>query len=85
VVYSYAIQEGEKDLDGISVGSDIMWGGGRVQDLVGNDALTRLPMNYPVTFTINTTRSTVVLSTYGTGYLKIHLPLPLCSVKPSMD
>jgi large repetitive protein len=70
LVYSYAIKEGEKDLDGITLGRDIMWGGGRVQDLAGNDALTRLPANSPVGILVNTTRPTVVLSTTAPAVLK---------------
>ncbi|MGO4294722.1 beta strand repeat-containing protein, partial [Chitinophaga sp. RAB17] len=70
LVYSYAIKDGDKDLDGILLGRDIGWGGGRVKDLAGNDALTRLPANNTVGITVNTTRPSVVLSTTAPAVLK---------------
>ncbi|GAA0558101.1 Ig-like domain-containing protein [Chitinophaga japonensis] len=42
LVFSYTVQPGEQDLDGIALGNSIILNGGTIQDAAGNDAVLTL-------------------------------------------
>ncbi|NLR79118.1 Ig-like domain-containing protein [Chitinophaga eiseniae] len=71
LVFSYAIQNGDMDMDGISLGAGIsLGGGGTMRDLAGNDA--KLVFSGPIDASgifINTTHPTVTLSTTAPTYV----------------
>jgi gliding motility-associated-like protein len=70
LTFSYPVEEGDMDLDGISLGAAVGWGGGRIQDQAGNDFRAALPANVSAGITINTTRPTVTLSTTAPATVK---------------
>ncbi|WP_146864111.1 Ig-like domain-containing protein, partial [Chitinophaga cymbidii] len=63
LTFSYTVQNGDLDMDGIALGGNVELAGGTVQDAVGNNALPALnnPGNTSGVF-VNTTAPTVVLS-----------------------
>ncbi|MCW3462510.1 Ig-like domain-containing protein [Chitinophaga nivalis] len=62
LTFTYTTQYGDQALSGISLGTGFSFGGGLVQDLAGNIAVTKLPVNNPGGIVINTIRPTVTLS-----------------------
>ncbi|WP_218150275.1 Ig-like domain-containing protein, partial [Chitinophaga arvensicola] len=71
ISFTYTVQEGDADPDGISLGAGISFGGGGLMtDRAGNIARLVLPANNVSGITINTTRPTVTLSTTAPAILK---------------
>lgn len=71
ITFSYTVKEGDMDLDGISLGAGIGFGGGGLMtDRAGNIARLQLPANNVSGIFLNTTRPSVTLSTTAPAILK---------------
>ncbi|OQP40008.1 hypothetical protein A4H97_17475 [Niastella yeongjuensis] len=63
LTFTYTVQDGDQDMDGISLGTDLQIGSAAIKDVSGNNATTTLNSVFGNVVKVNTTHATVVLST----------------------